>query len=297
MTPDDLISLRASWELSMASRHLSQNTIDGYHDGLTAFLRWSQRTGQPLELTKAIVERFTADLLAGGAEATTARARHLAVRRFSKWLAEEGEIAADLLVGMQPPKLDEKVVDPLTDEQLIALIKACAGKEFRDRRDEAIVRIAAESALRATEIVDMTVSDTHVHDGMAVIRRGKGGKGREIPFSPYAATVLDRYLRARRTHRLAGTDALWLGERGRRLRYHGLYDALCRRAEMAGIPDFHPHRLRHTGATRWLEKGGTQDGLMAVAGWSTPQMLHRYVKATQARRAAAEARRLNLGDL
>lgn len=297
MTPDELISLRASWELSMEARRLSQNTIDGYHDGLTAFLRWSARTQQPLVLDKPTVNRFTADLLAAGAEATTARARHLAVRRFSKWLAEEGEIDEDKLLGMQPPKLDEKIVDPLTDEQLVALLKACAGKEFRDRRDEAIVRVAAESALRAAEIVDMTVSDTHVHDGMAVIRRGKGGKGREIPFSPFAAQAIDRYLRARRTHRLAGTDTLWLGERGRLLRYHGLYDALCRRAEMAGIPDFHPHRLRHTGATRWLEAGGTQDGLMAVAGWTTPQMLHRYVKATQSRRAAAEARRLNLGDL
>lgn len=297
MTPDELIYLRKSWLITMESERKSPHTIAGYHDGLTAFLRWAERTGNELRLDKPTVVQFTTDLLKDGAEATTARARHLAVRRFSKWLAEEGEIDTDRLIGMTPPKLDEKIVDPLTDEQLVALLKACGGKEFRDRRDEAIVRIAAESALRASEIVDMTVSDTHVHEGMAVIRRGKGGAGREVPFSPFAARALDRYLRARRTHRLAGTDALWLGERGRLLRYHGLYDALCRRAEMAGIPDFHPHRLRHTGATRWLDAGGTQDGLMAVAGWKSPAMLHRYVKATQSRRAAAESRRLNLGDL
>ena len=36
---------------------------------------------------------------------------------------------------------------------------------------------------------------------------------------------------------------------------------------------------------------------MAVAGWTTREMLDRYVAATASERAAAEARGLNLGDL
>jgi hypothetical protein len=36
---------------------------------------------------------------------------------------------------------------------------------------------------------------------------------------------------------------------------------------------------------------------MAVAGWSSREMLDRYVKASASERAAAEARGLNLGDL
>jgi hypothetical protein len=36
---------------------------------------------------------------------------------------------------------------------------------------------------------------------------------------------------------------------------------------------------------------------MAVAGWTDPAMLHRYVKASQSSRAIRESRRLNLGDL
>ena len=55
--------------------------------------------------------------------------------------------------------------------------------------------------------------------------------------------------------------------------------------------------LRHTAASRWLSAGGTEGGLMAVAGWSSRDMLDRYARATASKRAAAEARTLGLGQL
>ena len=70
---------------------------------------------------------FVADLLDAGAEASTARSRQLAVRRFSKWLEAEGEIERELLIGIAPPKLDQKVYQPLSDDQVRAMIAACSG--------------------------------------------------------------------------------------------------------------------------------------------------------------------------
>ena len=66
------------------------------------------------------------------------------------------------------------------------------------------------------------MDDIDLRHERAVIRRGKGGKGRVVPFGPQTARALDRYLRLRRAHRLAGTPALWLGERGRGFSYYGL---------------------------------------------------------------------------
>jgi integrase len=154
-----------------------------------------------------------------------------------------------------------------------------------------------ETGARAGEVVNMELDDVDLRDGMAIVRRGKGGKGRRSPFGPQTGRAIDRYLRLRRTHRLAKTPALWLGDRGKGFGYHGLYCALVERAESAGIADFHPHILRHTAAGRWLAAGGSEGGLMAVAGWSRRDMIDRYTRATSERRAADEARRLNLGDL
>src|SRR5690606_36012910 len=105
----------------------------------------------PAALNRRTVAAFVAHLLDSGAEASTARSRQLAVRRFSAWLAAEGEIDRDDLVGMKPPRLDTKVVESLTGDQVAALVKACAGKGFRDRRDEAIVRLMVETGTRSEE--------------------------------------------------------------------------------------------------------------------------------------------------
>lgn len=48
--------------------------------------------------------------------------------------------------------------------------------------------------------------------------------------------------------------------------------------------------LRHTAASRWLAAGGSEGGLMAIAGWRRPDMLDRYAAATRASRAIEEAR-------
>ncbi len=92
------------------------------------------------------------DHLLDHAQPATARVRQLAVRRFSLWLEEEGEQDTDPLLGVKPPKLDSKVIEPLSDAQLKAMLKACAGPELRDRRDEAILRLMVETGARAGEV-------------------------------------------------------------------------------------------------------------------------------------------------
>lgn len=293
----DLAALLPSWQLSLRAERKSPATVSSYTEGVLAFLRWAQAANITPELTKTNVQAFTSDLLDAGASDATARTRHMAVRRFAAWLADEGELDANPLIGVKPPKLDTKVVDALSDDQLRRLIKACAGKELIDRRDEAIVRLMAETGLRAGEVIAIQVADLDLQQGRVAIRRGKGGKGRVVPFGAQTAAAIDRYTRARRSHRLNASPALWLGGNGQSFSYHGLNIALKRRAQTAGITGFHLHLMRHTAATRWLRAGGSEGGLMAVAGWSTRGMVDRYTGASAAERAAVEASGLNLGEL
>ena len=88
-----------------------------------------------------------------------------------------------------------------------------------------------------------------------------------------------------------------MGVGGKKFGYFGLNDTLRDRAKTAGIEGFHLHLMRHTAATRWLRAGGSEQGLMSVAGWSTRSMIDRYTGASASERAADEARGLGLGDL
>jgi site-specific recombinase XerD len=299
----DAAQLAESWQLALRAERKSPQTLKTYGDGVRFFLDWCT-TNDAEPMTRASLNAWVAALLDGGAAASTARSRQLAVRRFAAWLAEEGELGADPFLGVKSPKLDERVIEPLTDDDLRALLKVCQVSKttdpkvaLRHRRDEAIIRLMFESGIRAGEVVALQLEDLDLPNGVATVRRGKGGKGRVVPFGPDASLALDRYLRLRRGHRLADSSDLWLGDRGKRFSYDALHKTLGERAAAAGIEGFHPHRLRHTAAHRWLAAGGSETGLMAVAGWTRPDMLMRYTKAQASSRAAEEARKLNLGEL
>lgn len=299
----DLHALLDSWVLALRADRKAPQTVKAYSDGVRFYLSWcAEQHALPMERTS--LRTWVASLLDRGAQASTARSRQLAVRRYAAWLAEEGEIPDDPFVGLKPPKLDQRVIEPLTDDQLRALLKACTppkgatpAEMLRHRRDEAIVRLMLETGARAGEVVALTLDDVDLAAGVATIRRGKGGKGRVVPLGPHAALAIDRYKRLRAGHRLAASPDLWLGDRGKAFSYDALHKTLGERARVAGIEGFHPHRMRHTAAHRWLSAGGSETGLMAVAGWTRPDMLMRYTKAQASARAAEEARRLNLGEL
>src|ERR1700709_2667721 len=91
--PDpDLRALSESWELSLRAERKSPQTIKSYTAGLAQYLAWCDQNALPAVLDRRQLAQFVDSLLTGGAQPATARARQLGVRRFSAWLAEEGEI-------------------------------------------------------------------------------------------------------------------------------------------------------------------------------------------------------------
>lgn len=305
MSPDDLAALVPSWVIHLRAERKTDGTVKTYLDGVRPYLAWcTAEAADPL--ARISLQTWTSGLLDAGRSASTAKTRMMAVRHFARWLAEEGEIDGNPFEKVKAPKTDVPVIPVLNEAQIKALIAACAPPtaeermglpSLRHRRDEAIVRLMAETGMRASECLNIELEDVDMTESRVVVRRGKGGKGRTVAFGSQTAKALDRYMRVRRLHRLASGPRLWLGDRGRELAYNGLYWALGQRAAAAGIVGFHPHMLRHTSVDRWLAAGGSETGAMAQHGWSSPEMLQRYGKANREQRAIDESRRLNLGEL
>lgn len=293
----NLAELLKSWKRVLVAENKANSTIRNYMTGVENYLAWCATSGEPPVIERQRVIEWVAELLATGLEPSTVKARQLAVRRFSAWLDGEDDVPYnDQLLGIRPPRLSEKLVQPLSERDLALLLFACEGKAFRDRRDEAALRLMMETGMRVGEVIALTLDDVNLDNGLVSIRKAKSGRGRVVPISAKAVKAMDKYIRLRRAHPLADWRNLWLGERGHSLTYVGLRASLLERAEIAGIKNFHPHLLRHTAASRWLSAGGSEQGLMTMAGWSDRSMLDRYSRSTAATRAQEEARRLNLGE-
>jgi integrase len=301
-TTDDAHELLPQWQLALRAEAKSAGTIATYTHGVCTYLTWCGLAGEP-PLSRATMTAWMSDMLQAGAAPGSARIRQLGVRRFVAWLIVTGHVPIDPFAGIKGPRQTQKLVTPLTDDELRALIATCttpshrADEPLHHRRDEAIIRLMFETGIRIGETIALQVDDVDLDTGRVTIKRGKGGRGRVIPIGPATGAVLRAYLTLRAQHRCADSPELWLGERGAAFGYDGLNRALRRRAQLAGITGFHPHKLRHTAAHRWLAAGGSESGLMAIAGWTRADMLVRYTRAHASERAADEARRLNLGAI
>ncbi|MFF2273948.1 site-specific tyrosine recombinase XerD [Agromyces sp. NPDC058136] len=267
-------------------RGLARNTISSYRRDLAIYNDWLDARGTaPAAVRETDLADFVRFL---GAErtpalATSSIARVLsAVRGLHRFLAEEGEIEADVSREVRPPKLPARLPKAIPVEDVEALIEAAGGEEPTQLRDQALLELLYATGARVSEAVSLNVDD--LIDDEVVRLFGKGGKQRIVPLGSFARRAIDAYLvRARPVFSSRGqaTPALFLGVRGRRMSRQAAWDAITAAAETAGLEaSVSPHTLRHSFATHLLEGGADVRVVQELLGHSSVATTQIYTLVT-----------------
>lgn len=128
--------------------------------------------------------------------------------------------------------------------------------ELRTLRDKAIVALMLCLGLRSCEIINLQTHDIDL-DASQIRVRGKGGKERLLPISPWIKSSITNYLAFERpsVNHTACFVALKGERRGEPMRPEGLRKIFRhRRCKNAFLKDAHPHRFRHTFCTNLIRQ-------------------------------------------
>jgi site-specific recombinase XerD len=300
---DTIEELSRSFKRDLRSEGKAALTIASYMRTVTKFCRWLESHGIAPTLdsfTKATVQQFLFDMEDSGAKPSSRATWFAVLHKLGSWLVEEEYLRDHPMAKLHQPKADPPVVPVLKPAELAKLMTACTktpaggAPGFAERRDEALLRLMADTGCRVSEIASLRLDDLDLEDDVIAVM-GKGSRPRVCPFGARTGKALDRYLRLRRQRDDAGSPFLFLGQRGR-LTPDGINDVLDKRAKQAGLGHVHAHQLRHSFSHNFLAAGGSEGDLMRLNGWKSREMLARYGAALGTERAHDAHRRLSIGD-
>jgi integrase/recombinase XerD len=182
------------------------------------------------------------------------------------------------VLAIPPKRFNRTLVTYLTEQEITALLAVPDRGTWTGRRDHALLMVACQTGLRASELLHLTVSDVHLGTGAHVCCLGKGRKQRITPLTTATAATLRAWLIER-----AGlpTQPLFPTRRGDPLSRDGLQRRLAIYSATAAqtCPSLRskhisPHVLRHSAAMRLLAAGVDTT---VIALW----LGHEHVATTQ----------------
>lgn len=271
----DRARIEAFLEMMSAERGAAENTLEAYLRDLSdasEFCGGGLTSARPTELSG-----FLADLAARGLAASTQSRKLSALRRFFRFLFQEGDRTDDPTAQLDSPKAPRDVPDVLSREEMARLLDVCA----HDLRLACLLELLYGAGLRVSELVSLTMGNLPRRKGKRwvtqdIIIRGKGGKDRLCPLGGPALQSLSDWLAVREGSLPEGSlargraEAFVFPSRGKsghltRRRLGQVLDELAMEVGIAPAR-VHPHALRHAYATHLLQGGADLRSVQTLLG-------------------------------
>ena len=191
------------------------------------------------------------------------------IKAFYKYLLMEDMIKTDPSELLEAPKIQRKLPDTLSINDIDKLIGAIDVSRPEGGRNKAIIEVLYGCGLRVSELTGLKLSNLYLDiEFIKVV--GKGSKERLVPIGASAIKALKLWIENIRVHipvKKGQEDIVFLNRRGSGLSRVYIFMLIKQLAELAGIKKtISPHTLRHSFATHLVEGGADLRAVQEMLG-------------------------------
>lgn len=274
--PADLIS---QFREDCDVRGMSHESSRRYYSSLRIYAQYlSSRNQDILSVDKNIVKGFLDYLRRDrGVGQKTIENYFCALSSFYEFLEYEEYIDKNPINSVRKRYLhrykdndDGQVRKLISVEDMAKLINSVL-----DIRDKAVITLLAKTGIRRNELIKLDVDDVDLVEGSIRLKPTPKRTNRTVFFDDETALILHRWLRARASRNPKNSKALFVNNEGGRLNRNGVYLAVTKAAECAGLhnPDsdrtedhFSPHCCRHWFTTHLRRAGMSREFIQELRG-------------------------------
>lgn len=252
------------------TKKASNNTEVSYERDLKKLQRYMEEEQHVKEWSEVTVTNLNSYMLYLEREkfaASTISRNVASVRAFYQYMYKKGIVHADISGELKPPKIEKKMPDILTVQEVDLLLKQPAAESPKGMRDKAMLELLYATGIRVSELIHLKYEDVNMK--MSYIRCNERNKERIIPFGNTAKQSMAVYLENGRKELMKDKDCdeLFVNCSGKAMSRQGFWKVLKSYAKEAGVDvDITPQTLRHSFATHLIQNGADLKSVQEMLG-------------------------------
>lgn len=271
----------------------SQNTELSYQRDLMKMMRFlrTQKVEKSKDVTETNLNSYILDLEKKGMAAATVSRNIASMKAFYLYMLKNGEVTTDPAEHLKAPKVEKKVPDILSVEEIERLLAQPGERTAKGLRDKAMLELLYATGIRVTELISLRLDDVNWKLDYIICR--DRNKERIIPFGSKARKALEHYMKSARAE-LVGEkecDMLFPNCSGESMSRQGFWKLLKQYVKQAGIQmEITPHTLRHSFAAHLVDNGADLHMVQEMLGHSDISTTMMYAVRTRELYAKAHPR-------
>lgn len=249
----------------------SVNTELSYRRDLKKLLLFLHSKGLTdlVDVKKEDLEEYVASMKEQHFATATVSRNIASMKAFFHFLCQEKLIEKDISESLKAPKIEKKMPEILTTEEVVRLLEQPSGDSPKEVRDKAMLELLYATGIRVTELITLKISEVNLPMSFIICRDAH--KERAIPFGMAAKNALIKYLTEAREQMVEdkSSDILFANCSGSPMSRQGFWKLIKYYSKKAGITaDITPHTLRHSFAAHLVENGADLRSVQEMLGHS-----------------------------